>query len=124
MEPVLRRENARAARRAAAEFERGLDGLCTRIREENVRESRRRAPEQLFGQQTGQQRHAELHGAGSLELERLDERSADSRVVAPGIEHSEAAEQIEVPAPIAVIEVLTLRPRPHAIETEDRKSVA
>src|SRR2546423_865910 len=44
MEPLLRREHARAACRAPAELERGLDGLGARIREENVRESRRRAP--------------------------------------------------------------------------------
>src|SRR2546429_1160669 len=118
MEPLLRREHARAACRAPAELEGGLDGLGARIREENVRESWRRAPEQLLGKEARQQRDAELHGAGSLELERLDERGADTRVVAPGIEHSEAAEQIEVTAPVAVVEVLALRPRPHPIETD------
>src|SRR5438552_4783459 len=118
VKPVLRREDTCATRRAAAELERRFHRLGSRAREEDAREPRRRAAEQLFGQESRQQRDTELHRARGLELERLDERSADPRVVPPGVEHPEAAEQVEVPVAFAVEQVLTLRARPDAVEAD------
>ena len=95
VEAVLGREDARAAGRGAAELERRLDRLGARAREEHALEPRRRAPEQLLGEERRQRRGAELHRAGQVELERLDERGAHARVVAADVEHPEAAEHVE-----------------------------
>ena len=91
---VVGRDHTRAPRRGAPELQRCLDGLGSGAGEEHALESRRRALEQLFRQQSGQEGHTELDRAGGVELERLDQRRANPRVVPPDIEHPEAAEQI------------------------------
>src|SRR5262249_30651504 len=52
------------------------------------------------------------------ELERLDEGSADARVVAAHVEHPEAAEHVEIAAALVIPQVGTLCPRPCAIEAD------
>ena len=76
------------------------------------------ALQQLLGEQRWQDRRPELHGAGRLQLELLDERRADARVVAADVEHPEAAEHVEVAVPVSVPEVLPLRARPDPIEAD------
>ena len=61
---------------------------------------------------------AELDRSGPLELERLDERLADTRVVAADVEHAEAAEQVEIAVAVVVPEVRALRAGPAAVEAD------
>ena len=118
VEAVVGREDARALRRGAAELERRLDRLGAGAREEHALEPRRRAREQRLREQAGQRGDAELHGAGRLELERLDERRADARVVAADVVHPEAAEQVEVAVAVGVEEVGAVGARPGAVEAD------
>ena len=74
--------------------------------------------EQRLGEQAGQRGDAELHGAGRLELERLDQRGADARVVAADVVHPEAAEQVEVAVAVGVEEVRAVGARPGAVEAD------
>ena len=74
--------------------------------------------EQLLREQRRQRRDAELHRAGQVELERLDERRADARVVAADVEHPEAAEHVEVALAVGVAEVRALGARPRAVEAD------
>ena len=53
-----------------------------------------------------------------LEPECLDERGADSRVVAADAVHPEAAEQVEETRPVGVVEVRALGARPGAVEAD------
>ena len=118
MEAVLGRDDARAARRRAAELQRRLDRLGAGAREEHALEPRRRAAQQLLGEQRRQRRGAELHRAGQVELERLDERGAHARVVAADVEHPEAAEQVEEAVAVGVPEVRALGAHPRAVEAD------
>ena len=118
MEAALRGEHARALRRGAAELERRLDRLGTGAREEHALEARRRSLEQCLGEQAGEGGDAELHGAGCLELERLDERGADARVVAADVVHPKAAEHVEKPVALLVVEVGAFGARPRAVEAD------
>ena len=110
--PCSARDDARAPGRRAAELQRRLDRLGARAREEHALEPRRRAADQLLGEQRRQRRCAELHRAGQVELERLDERRAHARVVAADVEHPEAAEHVEVLVAARVPEVRALGARP------------
>ena len=87
-------------------------------REEHAGKPLRRPLQQLLGEQSRQQRHAELHRPGRRELEHLDERGAHARVVAPDVEHAEAAEHVEVAPVVLVVEVLTLGASPDAVEAD------
>ena len=105
-------------RRRAAELERRLDRLGAAVREEHALEPRRGAAQELLGEQRRQRRGAELHRAGQVELERLDERRAHARVVAADVEHPEAAEQVEEAVAGVVPEVGALGARPGAVEAD------
>ena len=115
---MLGREHARTAGRRAAELERGLDRLGAGAREEDAAETPRRAPQQLLREQRRQRARAELHGAGQVELERLDERVAHTRVVPADVEHPEAAEQVEEAIALVVPEIRAFGARPGTVEPD------
>src|SRR5207253_5716750 len=73
VEAVLQREDARTAGRRASKLDRRLDRLRTGAREQDAFDTRGRKPQQLLGEQRRQRVDAELHGAGPVELQRLDE---------------------------------------------------
>src|SRR5207248_5225131 len=95
VEAVLDGEHTPALRRRAAELQRGLDRLGARAREEHALEPRGRTPQQRLGEQARQRGDSELDRAGQLELERLDERGPDARIVAADVVHPEATEHVE-----------------------------
>ena len=105
VEAVVDGDDTSPLRRGAAELERGFDGFGAGTREEHALEARGRPSEQRFGKEPRQRRDAELHGAGRLELQRLDERGPDARVVAPDVVHPEPAEHVEVAVAAGVVEV-------------------
>ena len=118
MEAVLGREHARAARRSAAELQRRLDRFGAGAREERALEARRSAAKQLLRQQRGQSVHAELHRPRPLQLERLDERLPNARVVAPDVEHAEATEHVQIPIAVGIPEVRALGSGPAPVEAD------
>ena len=118
VERLLGRDDPRPSGRGASELERRFDCLGARAREQDSRQSRGCALKQLLCKEPRQQRDAELHRSGSVELERLDERRPDPRIVPPGVEHPEAPEHVEEAVPIRVVEVLPFGSRPHAIEAD------
>ena len=118
MEGLLGRDDPRPPGRGASELERRFDRLGARAREQDSREPRGRALQQLFREEPRQQRDAELHRSGSVELERLDERRPDSGIVPPGVEHPEAPEHVEEAVPVRVVEVLPFGARPDAVEAD------
>ena len=118
MEAVLCGEHARSARRCASELDRRLDRLRAGAREQHALQPRRRAADQLLRKQRRQRRRAELHRSRQVELERFDERCANARVVAPDVEHPEAAEHVEVLVAALVPEVRALRACPLAVEAD------
>jgi hypothetical protein len=117
VERVLGREDALPLRRRSPQLQRRLDRLGARAREEGPLDARRRAAQQLLGEQGGQHVHTELHRARPLQLERLDKRVAHARVVPPYVEHPETAEQVEVAVAVGVPEVRALGTGPAAVET-------
>ena len=118
MKAALCREHARALRRRTAELQRCLHGLGAGACEEHPLEPRGRSLEQGFGEQAGKSGDAELHGAGRLQLERLDERGADARVVAADVVHPEAAQHVEEPVAVLVEEIGAVRAGPRAVESD------
>ena len=118
VEAVVDREHARAFRRCAAELERRLDRLGAGAREEHPLEPGRRACQQRLGEESRQRGDAELHGAGRVELERLDQRRPNARVVAADVVHPEAAEHVEIAGAVRVVEVGAVRARPRAVEAD------
>ncbi len=118
VEAVLRREHARAPGRRAAELDRRLDRLGARAREERAPDARRRAAQQLLREQRRQHVDADLHRARPLQLERLDQGLAHTGIVAPDVEHAEAAEHVQVAVAVAVPEVRALGPRPLPVEPD------
>ena len=118
MKAALDGEHARPLRRRAADLDRRLDGLGARVREEHAPEPVGHALEEGFGEKRAERVDPERELAGRLELERLDERGPDVRVVPAEVVHPEAAEHVEVPAAVRIEEVLALGPRPVAIEAD------
>ena len=118
METVLARDHLRAPRGRAAELQRRLDSLGARAREQHPSERGRGALQERRGKQTGQRRDAELHFPGRLELERLDQGCADSRIVAPDVVHPEASEEIEISRSVRVVEVRPLGPSPPPVKAD------
>jgi len=118
MEAVLAGDDLRPPRRGAPELQCRLDCLAARAREQHASEGRGRAFQQRAGQQTRERRDAELHFPRRLQLERLDQRRPNPRVVAADVVHPEPAEQVEIPRTAHVVEVGTPRPRPAAVEAD------
>ena len=106
MKRMIRGDDARAAGRGPPELQCSLDRFGSRAREQHAREPVRRSLQQLLGEQARQERDPELHRSWSVQLERLDQRCPDSRVVAARVEHPEASEEIEVAVAARVVEVL------------------
>src|SRR5205823_12456209 len=109
-------EDARASGRGAAELERGLDRLRAGAREQAALDPPAGELDQLLGEQAGEERRPQRQHPRRRELERLDERGADARVVAADAVHPEAAEQVEEARPVGVVEVGALRAGPRAVE--------
>ena len=107
-----------ALRRRAAELQCCLDRLGPGARELHALEPGGNAGEQRLGEQPRQRGRAELDGAGQLELERLDQRVANARVVPADVEHPEAAEHVEVAVAVGVPEVRALGALPRAVEVD------
>src|SRR2546423_3663096 len=118
MEGVLAGDDPRPAGRRAAELQRRFDRLGAGAREEHAPERRGRALEQCAREQTRERRDTELHFARRLQLESLNERRPDARVVAADVVHPEAAEQVEKPRAVRVVEIRTLRPLPASVEAD------
>src|SRR6185437_10845014 len=118
VETVLAGDNLRPPGRRAPELQRRFDGLGARAREEHASKRRRRAFEQLAREQARQRRDAQLYLPRRLQLERLDDRRPDPRVVASNVVHPETAEQVEIAPPVGVVEVRALGPRPAAVEAD------
>ena len=68
---VLHRHDLAPLRCDAPELQRGLDRLGAAVREEAALDARRRAENQLLGQDPGERRDAHLDGVRSLELHAL-----------------------------------------------------
>ena len=115
---MLGGEDALALRRRPPELDRRLDGLRAGAREEAALDAAAGEPDQRLGQQAGEKRRAEREHPRRLELERLDERCADARVVPADAVHPEAAEHVEVARPVCVVEVRALGARPRAVEAD------
>src|SRR3954447_12415716 len=118
VEAVLSRNDARPLRRGAPELERSLDRFGAGARELDAGDAAAGALHELLGEQSRKERGAELHRAGRLELERLDERRPNGAVVAADVEHAEAAEHVEEPVPVRVPEVLPFGTHPRAVEAD------
>ena len=118
MEAVLGREHAAAPGRCAAELDRGLDRLGARAREQAALDAAAGERDQLLREQAGEERRPHREHPGRLELECLDERGADPRVVPADAVHPEAAEQVEVARAVRVVEVRALGARPRAVEAD------
>ena len=88
------------------------------VREEAALDTRRRALEQRVGEQSRKRGDAHREHAGRVQLERFDQRRAHSAVVAADVVHPEAAEQIEVPRAVGVVQVRALSARPMAVEAD------
>ena len=118
MESVHGRQHARSSRRSAAELQRGLDSLRAGAGEQHPRQPVGRARQERLREQAREQRDPELDRAGRLELERLDERRPDARVIPPDVEHAEAPEQVQKTVAVRVVQVLPLGARPGAVEAD------
>ena len=118
VEAVVGGEDARASGRGAPELDRRLDRLAAGAREQAALDPAAGEPDQLLGEQAGKERRPHREHPRRLELERLDERGADPRVVAADAVHPEAAEQVEVARPVGVVEVRALGARPRAVEAD------
>ena len=66
------------------------------VREERLADRRRRTADELLGEERRDRRDPHLRRVRRLELHRLDEPVAHTRVVAADVEHPEAAEPVEV----------------------------
>src|SRR5437016_628700 len=104
MESVLERHDARSSRGRAAELECCLDRLSARAGEQDPRQARGCALQQFLSEQSREKRYAELNRAGRLELERLDQRLANARIVPADVEHPETTKQVEVAVTVSVVE--------------------
>ena len=118
MEALLRREDAASSRCRAASFSAASTASVPELVKSTRSRRGGRAAEQLLREERRQRRGAELHRARQVELERLDERGANARVVASDVEHPEAAEHVEVLLAAGVPEVRALRARPLAVEAD------
>ncbi len=118
VEALLRGEDTASSGGRAAELQRRLDGLGAGAREEHALEAGGRTAEELLREERRERRSAELNRAGQVELERLDERGADARVVASDVEHPEAAEHVEVLLAAGIPQVGALGARPLAVEAD------
>ncbi len=95
VEGVLAVENARAPGRVAAEFERRLDRLGSRIAEEGPVQVGRLGEERL-GEQTGQGRGVELYELRELGAQHFAEGLDHTRVVAAQSEHAKSGQEVEI----------------------------
>jgi hypothetical protein len=118
MEAVIGRDHPRATRRGAAELDRGLHRLRPGGRELNPADASARPADELVREDRRQGRDAELRRAGQIQLQRLGEHSTNPGVVAPDVEHAEAAEHVEEAGAVGVDQVRTLRARPAAVEAD------
>ena len=118
MEALLRGEHAGSSGRRAAKLQSRLDCLGAGAREEHAFEARGRSAKELLREERRQRRSSKLDRAGEVELERLDERGADARVVASDVEHPETAEHVEVLLAAGIPEVGALGTRPLAVEPD------
>ena len=118
MKPVLGGDDPGPPRRRPGELDRRFDGFGSGVREEDASDARRGPLEQLAREQRRKRPDAELHGAGRLELERLDEGAANGPVVPADVKHSEAAEHVEVASPLRIDDVRALRSNPAPVEAD------
>ena len=107
-----------ALRRRTAELDRRLDRLGAARREERLPDRRRRAADELLGEQRRDRRDPHLRRVRRLALHRLDEPVAHARVRAADVEHPEPAEPVEVALAVRVVEIGALGARPVAVEPD------
>src|SRR5215467_7550752 len=92
--------------RSPGELDGRLDRFRPRIREEHLVEIGH-AREQPLSEDASQRRHIHLHEIGKFGIEDALQRLTQCRVIAPDSEYAEAAQQIEIALPLAIIEILT-----------------
>ena len=74
--------DARPARRAAREFDRGFDTFCSGIREKDLVQIGYEF-QQAFGQHAGERRNIELHKVGQVAIENALQCLAQGRMIPP-----------------------------------------
>src|SRR3954469_1620937 len=95
------------AGRRARELDRSLDRFRAGVREEYFFKMRHER-EQPLGEQARKRRDIHLNQIGQIGVEHALERSAYCRMIAPDREHAIAAQQINIPLTLAIVEVLSL----------------
>lgn len=119
MEGGGRVEDAGPASGAAGELDGGLVRLRTGRAEVYVFEPVADARLQFARKKAAQHRRFQLNEARDVGLHEIDQRLADRRVVAAGVEHAVARQHVEVAAPIRIPEVWPLPLHVRAVEPDD-----
>ena len=91
---------------ARANFDGSLDGLRARIREEHLVEIGH-AAKQPLGEHAGERGNVHLHEIGQIAVEDALERIAHDGMVAADREDAKAAEQIEIPIAVPIVQILS-----------------
>ena len=102
---VLTVDDGLAARGRACEFDRRFDAFSAGIGEKDLIEIRC-VDEEALGQDAGERRNVHLDEIRQLAVEYALEGFAQVRMVTTDREHAESAEQVEVAAALAVVQIL------------------
>ena len=119
VECLLDRDEPRAPRRGAREFDRTLHRLGARVAKEHRVQMRRQFFQQRLREQPAEQRAIHLHHVRQIHLQHVADRLLHGGMIAPDVEDAVAAEKVEVVVPVEVVEVAPARLRVHVIETDD-----
>ena len=105
MEAAAAEQDPLAAGGGTGELQRPLDRLRAGAGQHHGVERRRRAGDQLLGEQPRQRRDPELGKVGGVGVEHPVQLRLHVRVIAPEREHAVAAEQVQVAVAIAIDQV-------------------
>jgi hypothetical protein len=114
---VVAVQDAAAAGSVTGELQRGLDRFGAAVAEEHPVQAGRLG-QQLLGQEPGQRVAVELGPVGQLGVQRVVQRLAYHRVVAPGGEHPEAGQEVGVRVAVGVVQVRALGPGVDLVEAD------
>ena len=123
-EPVVRVgavHDPGAPRERSRELDRGLDGLGPRVAEVDALELRAAARAEGLGEEPWEQGRVHLDHVRQVEVDRLVQRRLDGGVRAAEREHPEAAQQVEVPLAVVVVEPWALAAHVGAVEAQGPK---
>ena len=117
VEGVVAVDDAAAPGGVPGELQRGLDRLGAAVAEEHPVKTWRLGEEALR-EQAGQRAAVELGPVGQLGVQRVVQRLADHRVVAPGREHAEPGQEVRVLVAVGVVQVGALGPLVDLVEAD------